>query len=579
MISPLIALMKDQVDQLRKKHINAYAIYTGLTHREIDIILDNCIYGDVKLLYVSPERLQTELFLERVRKMKVNLLAVDEAHCISQWGYDFRPAYLLISAFRASVLPDVPVIALTATATEKVVVDIADNLQLTNPKVFRASFARNNIALAVRQTEDKDKKLVEILSKVEGAACVYVRKRGTTRDLTNILQQNQISADYYHAGLSHDQRMSKQELWIKGRTRVIVATNAFGMGIDKSNVRIVVHYDMPDSLEAYYQEAGRAGRDGKRAYAVILYHRGDKSTMLNLFENAHPSTDFIRRIYQALANYYKIAVGSNMLSFFDFDITEFSKNFNLHSSEVYYAIQKLAEEGFVDLNESFYHPSKVSINLDRQELYKFQIANAGFDPLIKTLLRLYGGELFINFVRISENQIARLLNTSVLKVKNYLRHLNDLKVITYDRMRDKPQIAFITPRYDAAKLPIDTHRINARKQIKKEKLEAIINYVENDHLCRMAMILEYFGELIIESCGQCDHCLERKKVLAKSDKERIEEIVIYELKKGAKLPEDLVRHFDDQEALLVEETIRDMCDRGILNYDFTGRLQMVVKPG
>lgn len=571
-ISPLIALMKDQVDQLKKQNIKAYAIYTGLTHREIDIILDNCIYGGAKLLYVSPERLQTEIFAERVRKMNVNLLAVDEAHCISQWGYDFRPAYLAIADFRSAVMPNVKTIALTATATEKVVADIAEKLQLKTPGIFRSSFARNNIALAVRTTENKDKKLVEILTKVQGAACVYVRNRRTTRELTNILLQNSISADYYHAGLSHDQRISKQDLWIKGKTRVMVATNAFGMGIDKNNVRIVVHYDMPDSLEAYYQEAGRGGRDGKKAYAVILNHPGDKNLALNLFENSHPSIDFIRRVYQSLANYYKIAVGSNMLSFFDFDILDFCKNFGLHSNEVYYAIQKLAEAGFIDLNESFYHPSKVSVNLNREELYKFQIANAGFDPLIKTLLRLYGGELFINFVRISENQIARLLNTSTLKVKNYLNHLNELKVITYDRMRDKPQIAFVTPRYDAAKLPIDIRQLTDRKEIKQEKLNAMISYVDNIQRCRMAVILEYFGEISRENCGHCDFCLEKKRTADRSDKKRIEEILIFELTKGPKLPEDLVRFFDEHEITFVEETIREMCDRGYLNYDLAGRL-------
>lgn len=571
-ISPLIALMKDQVDQLKNRNIKAHAIYTGLTHREIDIILDNCIYGDVKLLYVSPERLQTEIFAERIRKMNVSLLAVDEAHCISQWGYDFRPTYLKIAEFREANLPNVNTIALTATATESVVVDITEKLTLRNPQIFKASFARENLAFAVRKVENKEKKLVEILQKVPGSACVYVRNRRGTKDLANLLLQNQISADFYHAGLGHDLRMKKQEQWIKGKTRVIVATNAFGMGIDKNNVRVVVHYDTPDNLEAYYQEAGRAGRDGKKAYAVMLYHEGDKSLLKSFFENAHPSIDFIRRVYQALANYYKIAVGSNMLSFFDFDITDFCNNFNLHAGETYHAIEKLEEEGFLELNESFYHPSKASINLSREELYKFQIANAAFDPLIKTLLRLCGGEIFTNFVRISENQIARLLNTSMLKVTNYLNHLNELKVITYDRLRDKPQLAFITPRFDATKLPLNIDRINARRQIKKEKLDAILNYVENTRLCRTAMILEYFGELSFEDCGHCDICLEKKKKNTKSDHARIVEMLLYELKKGPKFPEDLIKPFDQGEIGMVEEIIRDMNDRKELKYDTKGRL-------
>jgi ATP-dependent DNA helicase RecQ len=571
-ISPLIALMKDQVDQLTRRNIRAYAIYTGLTHREIDITLDNCIYGDAKLLYVSPERLQTELFVERVRKMNINLLAVDEAHCISQWGYDFRPTYLKIAEFSRNVLPQVNTIALTATATEKVVGDITEKLELKNHKLFKASFARENLAFAVRSVENKDSKLIDILKKVPGSACVYVRNRRLTKDLTNLLLQQEISADYYHAGLGHDQRMKKQDHWQKGQTRVIVATNAFGMGIDKKDVRIVVHYDTPDNMEEYYQEAGRAGRDGKKAYAVILFQQRDKEVLNNFFENAHPSIDYIRRVYQALANYFKIAVGSNMLSFFDFDISDFCQNFKLNNMETYYAIRKLEEEGFVELNDSFYHPSKISLNLSKEELYKFQIANASLDPVIKMLLRLYGGEVFSNFVKISENQLARSLNMTVYKVKQQLEHLNNLKVVTYDRMRDKPQLAFITPRYDASKLPLDNQRINARRSVKKEKLEAMIKYVEADHHCRTTMILEYFGEHVFEDCGHCDVCLDKKRKSTVSDTKRIKEMIHYELRKGPKLPEELTRLFEDHELVLVEQMIREMSDLDLVQYDHLGRI-------
>ncbi len=571
-ISPLIALMKDQVDQLNRQGIKAYAIYTGLTNREIDIILDNCIYGNIKLLYVSPERLQTEIFSARVRKMNINLLAVDEAHCISQWGYDFRPSYLKIANFRNEHIPKVNTIALTATATEKVVMDICDKLELENQQIFKASFVRENIAFAVRKVENKDKKLIEILTNVKGTALVYVRTRKRTKDLCDLLLRQRISADYYHAGLSHDLRMKKQESWQAGQTRVIVATNAFGMGINKKDVRVVVHYDVPDNLEAYYQEAGRAGRDGRKAYAVIIYHEGDKHLLNIFFENSHPSVEFMKRVYQALANYFKIAVGSNMLSYFDFDISDFCHNFNLHNSEAYYAIQKLEEEGFTMLNESFYHPSKVSINLEKPELYKFQIANASFDPLIKSLLRFYGGEMLGNFVRISENQIARTINSTVYKVKNQLDHLNNLKIITYDKMRDKPQLAFITPRFDASKLPIDTERINERREIQKNKLEAMLNYVENQSQCKTGMILEYFGEKNFEDCGHCDYCLERKRSLSKSDHDRIREMVHYELKKGPRLPEDLTKLFGHHEIPLVDEIIREMTDSDDLKYDGMGRL-------
>lgn len=571
-VSPLIALMKDQVDQLNKLGIKAFAIYTGLTNREIDIILDNCVYGNVKLLYISPERLQTEIFVERVKKMKINLLAVDESHCISQWGYDFRPTYLKIAEFRQATIPDVNTIALTATATEKVVKDICEKLELKNQRIFKASFVRENIAFAVRKVESKEQKLIEILNNVPGTALVYARTRKRTKELCDLLLRNQISTDYYHAGLSHNLRMQKQESWQKGQTRVIVGTNAFGMGINKENVRVVVHFDVPDNLEAYYQEAGRAGRDEKKAYAVIIYHEGDKQLLNAFFKNAHPSFEFMKRIYQALANYYKIAIGSNMLSYFDFDITDFCNNFNLNNSEAFYAIRKLEEEGFIELNESFYHPSKISINLNKSELYKFQIANESFDQLVKTLLRLYGGELLGNFVRISENQIARILNSSTFKVKSQLDYLNNLKVITYDRLRDKPQIAFITPRFDAAKLPLNTQRLNERRTVQKEKLEAMINYAEQTKQCRTAMILEYFDERNFQDCGHCDYCLDKKRSLSRSDHERIRELVTYELNKGPKFPEDLSKLFALHEVPLMEEIIREMTDSDDFIYDSMGRL-------
>jgi ATP-dependent DNA helicase RecQ len=576
-VSPLIALMKDQVDQLQQKGINAKAIYTGLTHREIDVILDNCIYGQVKLLYVSPERLQTELFIERVKKMQVNLLAVDEAHCISQWGYDFRPSYLEISRFRNENLPKVTTLALTATATELVVQDIIEKLELRNSALFRVSFARSNLALAVRKVEDKETKLLEILNKVPGTACVYVRNRRRTKTLSNLLQRHGISADYYHAGLTHALRMKKQELWQQGKTRVIVATNAFGMGIDKSDVRLVIHFDLPDNLEEYYQEAGRAGRDGKKAYAVVLFHEGDIKNLERFYEQSNPSISYLKRVYQALANYFKIAVGSNKLSFFDFDIGDFCERFDFHQSEAYHAIRKLEEEGLIQLTESFYHPSKVCFNIDKTELYRFQIANEPLDPLIKMILRLYGGEVFSNFVSIREDHLAKLLGTSAIKVEAQIKHLNDLKLLTYDRIRDKPQLSFVTPRYDATRLPLNQKRILERAKIKRTKLDVMLGYAENKEQCRTNMILKYFDEAVFDECGTCDVCLSKKRATTRSLKDDMRQVLEYELRKGPKLPEELTRLFDENELALVEAAIRDMNDRGFLKYDAVGKLVWIAK--
>lgn len=571
-VSPLIALMKDQVDNLKKRGVKATAIYTGLTHREIDIILDNCIYGQTKLLYVAPERLKTELFIERAKMMNINLLAVDEAHCISQWGYDFRPSYLQIADFRNTLPKSIPTLALTATATGRVIDDMVDKLVLPTPKIYKGSFARSNLSLAVRTVEHKEEKLLQALNNVPGSALVYARLRKTTHEIANLLLQHDIRADYYHGGLSHDLRKKKQELWIRNKTQVMVATNAFGMGIDKPDVRLVVHYDMPDNLEAYFQEAGRAGRDGQRAYAVIIFHPGDSPLLKHLFENAFPSIAFLKRVYQALANYYKLAVGSNALSFYDFDITDFCNNFNFHVQEVYHALNKLEEEGLISLNESFYHPSKVSFNLDKTELYKFQIANARMDPLIKTLLRLHGGEIIGNFASISEHQIARVMNISTYKIKKMLDHMNTLKVITYDKLRDKPQLIFLTQRYDAASLPINSQRLAQRRSIAEDKLTAVLKYVEDKTACRMNFILRYFGEHTFEDCGHCDHCLEKKRKTNRSDIERIHEILHYEIKKSPVFPDELIRMFADSELQMVEQIMKEMLDTNQVVYDDEGRL-------
>jgi ATP-dependent DNA helicase RecQ len=509
-VTPLIALMKDQVEQLKQRKIPAVAIYSGMNNREIDILLDNCVYGNIKFLYVSPERLKTEIFIERVKRMKVSLLAIDEAHCISQWGYDFRPPYLEIATFRAFI-PSAKIIALTASATKPVVKDIIDKLAFTNENIIQKSFTRKNLSYSCLYEENKLKRLLQILKKVEGSSIVYVKSRKRSKEVAQQLLRVGVSSDFYHAGLSNKERSEKQERWIRNQTRVIVATNAFGMGIDKPDVRTVIHLDIPDSLEAYYQEAGRAGRDEKRAFGVILFEKKDLTSLEVKVLQEYPEIALIRKVYQSLANYFKIAVGSSNMASYDFVIEDFQNTFNLEPIPTYYAIKKLEEEGFLQLNEHFYNPSKLFISIDNKSLYEYIIAHPEHDALVKTLLRMYGGELFTNFLKISEYEIAKNLKTSPREVHKILVSMNQKSIIIYEPVKDKPQLTFTTPRYDAAKLPLNEREMVRRKERGIMKMRAIVNYTSNLYKCRNSMILEYFGEEPQEDCRACDNCIDKKK--------------------------------------------------------------------
>jgi ATP-dependent DNA helicase RecQ len=573
-ITPLIALMKDQVEQLRKSGINAVAIYSGLSKREIDVALDNCVFGHNKFLYLSPERLLTDIFIERVKKMNVNLVAVDEAHCISQWGYDFRPSYLQISELR-SILPDVHFIALTASATEKVKKDIVDKLVLKDVKIFQKSYERKNLSYSAIYAEDKEKKMLEILRNVSGSSIVYTRSRKKTSDISGILKKNRINADFYHAGLSNEEREVKQKKWISGELRVIVATNAFGMGIDKPDVRSVIHYELPENPESYYQEAGRGGRDEKKAYAVLLYQENDIRILKDKISRAYPSIDFIRRVYQSLANFFKIAVGSNSLQSFDFDSAEFEKAYELPRTETYYALKRLEAEGFLQLNESFYSPSAIMMNLSGEELYRFQIEQASLDFFIKNILRMYGGSLHTNFVSINENDISRQMQIATTEVIRILSHLDKLNVLTYSARKDKPQVTFLTPRYDAAKLPLDTKKIEARKNNDVEKSEAVISYVRQKERCRSMVLLEYFGELVNHDCGICDVCITKKKEKDKIDSYKLYRgLVIEKLKKQSMPVEKLVQEIDGKNKNNVLLAIREMLDNEEIQYNQAGSLEL-----
>ncbi|MDN4164296.1 ATP-dependent DNA helicase RecQ [Cytophagales bacterium LB-30] len=573
-ISPLIALMKDQVENLKKRKIPAAAIYSGMSQRQIDIILNNCLYQAYQFLYVSPERVDTEMFRDRFQRIPIGLIAVDEAHCISQWGYDFRPHYLKLASLR-ELQPYVPIIALTATATYKVQQDIIEKLGFNKGyEVFQASFARKNLSYSVRREDDKDNKLVEILQKVPGTAIVYVRSRKRTKEVAYWLHSHGIKADYYHAGLSNDERSKKQDAWIRNFTRVIVATNAFGMGIDKPDVRLVVHLDLPDSLEAYYQEAGRAGRDEKKAYAVVLYNQEDIDSLRSRLKQAHPTIEFIRKVYQSLANYYKIAVGSSQLVSYDFSMEDFCRQYQFTISETFHALKKLEEEGYIQFNESYHQPSRVHLILKQKDLYQFQVENENFDVILKLLLRTYGGEIYFQFVRISEQQLARLAKISEEELVKQLEYLDKLNVVVYDRQKESPQMTFVTARMDASKLPLNKEAMQERQQRAEAKANAVIHYVENTKRCRTQLLLEYFDETNYLSCGVCDNCLENKRHLGLQEDLAKEEVRVLEvLKEKATRMEKLMEPSPLPKHYFVQ-MIREMHDDNRLIVEANGMVRI-----
>ena len=508
-VSPLIALMKDQVDNLQAKGIEALAIVSGMGKREVDIALDNCIYGPVKFLYLSPERLVSELVQERIKYMKVNLIAVDEAHCISQWGYDFRPPYLHIADLR-QFHPKVPILALTATATAEVKEDIQDKLQFKERNVFQQSFERKNISYRVQHEENKLRRMLEVARSVNGSGIVYVRSRKETTELSKFFNDHNITADYYHAGLSGDTRTAKQEQWKNNHIRIIVATNAFGMGIDKPDVRFVMHKDLPESLEAYYQEAGRGGRDEQKAYAILLYNEMDRQKQQRRFEVSFPSVEEIKQVYHYLANYYQLAYGAGEGLSFDLDLADFSSRFKLDALKSLNALKFLEQGEYLSFNESVFLPSRFQFNIDHDELYNFQIQNPAWDPFIKTLLRSYGGA-FDNYARIREFDIARRTNLSVQQVTEALQQLNAFEVISYLPQTDKPQVTYLKPRQTSANLWIDRQYLDVRRAGYLKKMEAMQAYTEIPK-CRSQQLLAYFNEPNAPKCGICDVCLREKRL-------------------------------------------------------------------
>lgn len=508
-ISPLIALMRDQVDNLKSRGIKADAIHSGLSKREIDILLDNCVYGNIKFLYVSPERLKTEIFIARVKKMNVNLIAIDEAHCISQWGYDFRPSYLEISKLK-DILPKVPFLALTATATPKVVLDIQDKLLFKKPNAFQKSFERTNLHYIVAKEEDKLGKMLKVIQKVNGTGIIYVRNRKKTKEIANYLQNRNISADYYHAGLASELRTKKQADWIQNKTRIIVSTNAFGMGIDKPDVRFVINLDLPDSLEAYFQEAGRGGRDENKSYAVLLVNESDRENLINAVENKFPSKDIIKKVYFAIGNHYRIAIGTGEGSTYPLNLNLLKSETGISTVDVYNSVLFLEQAGYFEVSEAFHNPSRIKIEVTNEQLYDFQIRNKVYASYIKLLLRSYGG-MFDSFQKIKEIDLAKRTGQPVTKIINLLEKLQDLEILSYEKASDLPMITYLTPRIDIKQIRIGKEIYDERKKDALSKAEHVINYAFSDTTCRSQILLSYFGEKDASVCGHCDVCINKKK--------------------------------------------------------------------
>lgn len=564
-VSPLVALMKDQVENLKAKGIQAIAIYAGMGKREIDILLDNCIYGNIKFLYLSPERLLSQLVRDRIAYMNVNMIAVDEAHCISQWGYDFRPPYMQLGKLR-EIHPDKPILALTATATPFVREDIVQKLELKNPQVFVKSFARRNLSYVVFDLDDKHKKMLEIIKNVKGSGLVYVRNRRETAEVASFLQRNGIAADFYHAGIERDQRFKKQEDWKKDIIRVMVATNAFGMGVDKPNVRFVVHLDLPDSLEAYYQEAGRAGRDEKRAFGVLLANKSDQLILNAKYADAYPTVEEIKKVYHYLGSYYQLAFGAGEGLSFGFDVADFCRKFKLNVIKTLAALKFLEHDGYLALSENIYLQSRLMFTASHEDVYRFQIENSAYDPIIKTIQRSYGGA-FDNYVKIKEADLSNRLKISFNDVVKHLERLQQLEILSYLPQTDQPQLQFILPRADQFHLAVDVKYIKQRQQLQMEQINAVLAYATTKK-CRSKQLLHYFGEINAEKCGFCDICLAEKKVEEQEQlKDKIDFEIVTLLQTEAYALDELVKELHIGSESERVERIRDLLDAGKIKTD------------
>ena len=527
-VTPLIALMKDQVHNLRQRGIKATAVYSGLSHEEIIVALENCIFGNYKFLYVSPERLATDIFQTKVRRMPVSFLTVDEAHCISQWGYDFRPSYTKIAEIR-KILPDIPVLALTATATPEVVKDIQRQLAFREENVFRMSFERKNLAYVVRHTEDKMGMLCHILDSVEGSAIVYTRSRRNTKEAAEQLQTKGFTATFYHAGLNDAEKDLRQREWQTGKTRVMVATNAFGMGIDKPDVRIVTHLDIPDSIESYFQEAGRAGRDGQQAYAVLLYQKYDRTRLMKRIPETFPDKDDIRKVYEHICYYCQMAMGDGYQVTREFNLEEFCRNFKHFPVHANSALHLLERAGYIEYTEEQENASRLHFLLRRDELYRIHELCEEQEQLIQWILRSYGG-LFSDYVFIDERRLATLSGIPDERVYQHLLALTRARILHYIPRKRTPYVTFTRKRVETDRIVLPPEVYDDRKKGFKERIEAMLHYAEEMDFCRSKVLLHYFGEEDSPECGQCDVCRRRQPAPTPD----IETLILEKLKDGKK---------------------------------------------
>jgi ATP-dependent DNA helicase RecQ len=563
-VSPLIALMQDQVENLKRRGIPAIAITSAMRKREIDVAFDNCVYGKIKFLYVSPERLQTEIARVRISRMNVNLLAVDEAHCISQWGYDFRPPYLQIADLR-ELLPNVPVLALTATATDDVVADIAKQLEFKPGHcIVKGSFGRSNLSYVLRETEDKQGRLLRMLQQVPGCAVVYVRSRRRTQEIAGFLSQQGITATFYHAGLTPQQRTERQRLWLDNKVRVMVATNAFGMGIDKPDVRAVAHLDLPDSPEAYFQEAGRGGRDGQPAYATLFWHERDLHELDEHLEAAFPPLDEIKRTYQALANLYEVPVGAGEGLTVVFDQQKLCTTYKLDKVTVFNSLKFLEREGYIAMSDAIFQAAKVMVITNRENLYRFEVANASYEPFIKMLLRSYSG-LFDGYVKISEFEMAKRMGRPERDIVKWLNELQQHDLLNYIPQNDQPLLTFISQRVDAKHLYISPQHLRERRTAAESRVSAMKNFVRENTHCRQSTLLAYFGEKGAPACGNCDVCRAAKTGAAPDNKTLAAEIL--KLLHSPKLLHEIAAAFPEAHQQQVTHVIRELLDNGIISLE------------